>query len=752
MRKRIFAITFCFIITACLSGCANREDGSPDAASAVRENTDELVDVAQKFKVEADLGKMNNLQLIGNSLYYNMYGQNKETEEYYLECCRQTGFEEPEVIHTYEDNIRMISSCVDQSGNWYNFYLNGDEQKYEYFLEKLNEHGIPQFCVEVTDSPELSGMEGVSGCGVTGQGEFCILTAQGDILIWDDQGKKLSNLSAQWKDIPHLEKDRGLVNAGEDGIYLYVCEKNIVELRQLKISEKTLGSAVTVEVPADLENGANVFSDTYAWVKLTDGYSDGIFIVGKDALWQYIPSEDKLIESLVWSDEYLNIQPDSIERISRDGEKMMLLTYDRQQQVSGRIEVNKRRRAEIPGKETIVLGCRENELKNLEGLINKYNDRSEEYYIQLMTYGTRGDPAGSLVDEMDIALLKGEGPDLISLTSYSMDAYSSKGVLVELTSYMERDSTVKEEDLLDSVLEALKIDQGLYGIGPEFVILGLVTQPGYAVNGGISISRFKEMVAEHPDSFITQYGSFGGYLNMMMLADAGHYIDWQERSCSFNSEGFIALLEMIKEWKKTPDDVSADLAAIPASERLFRKNYLFENAGISNMWDYLQIKSGFGEAGELCGYPNEEGEQRYLLSLPYLFGIGSASGHKEGAWDFMKYILSEDFKKEERKSMSAAFPVREENFEAYIQEGYEKDVIIRSNRNRYSGEEEPAADPTEKDIAGLKEMVNHVFYYEMDRQISNIIYEETQPVFDGQKEASEAAVIIQNRVSLLLNE
>lgn len=79
-------------------------------------------------------------------------------------------------------------------------------------------------------------------------------------------------------------------------------------------------------------------------------------------------------------------------------------------------------------------------------------------------------------------------------------------------------------------------------------------------------------------------------------------------------------------------------------------------------------------------------------------------------------------------------------------------MIIWSNRNRYSGEEEPAADPTEKDIARLKEMVNHVFYYEMDRQISNIIYEETQPVFDGQQEAFEAAVIIQNRVSLLLNE
>ncbi|MDE7112573.1 MAG: hypothetical protein K2O57_00060, partial [Acetatifactor sp.] len=119
------------------------------------------------------------------------------------------------------------------------------------------------------------------------------------------------------------------------------------------------------------------------------------------------------------------------------------------------------------------------------------------------------------------------------------------------------------------------------------------------------------------------------------------------------------------------------------------------------------------------------------------------SDHIEGAWEFLRYYLTDDY----QSGLRRGIPVQEK-------------IFLENSRSALSGSQ---SDSTDKEVAApepmtekqLEKLVTFLLsvnrrYYE-NEEIMNIVSEEIEAFFAGDKTAEETAKLIQNRVQLYLD-
>ncbi|MNP06609.1 Bacterial extracellular solute-binding protein [compost metagenome] len=174
---------------------------------------------------------------------------------------------------------------------------------------------------------------------------------------------------------------------------------------------------------------------------------------------------------------------------------------------------------------------------------------------------------------------------------------------------------------------------------------------------------------------------------------------------------------------------------------------------------YMMPKmSSFEESAAYYNLPSEN-EQRgtqFTSSMP--LAINSKSEHTEEAWEFVKFLLSDEMQSANELNGIAVnkngAKAQEENLKNLGQnqgnggQGGGKKLML--NINGKTADMEPA---TDADIALIEEVLNRPkVYAETDPKIAAIVTEETAPFFQGQRSAEETAKIIQNKVGTYLLE
>ncbi|MCM1543589.1 MAG: hypothetical protein NC121_20385, partial [Blautia sp.] len=157
--------------------------------------------------------------------------------------------------------------------------------------------------------------------------------------------------------------------------------------------------------------------------------------------------------------------------------------------------------------------------------------------------------------------------------------------------------------------------------------------------------------------------------------------------------------------------------------------------------------SGFGE---IAGYPNAEGRTWYEVLVNQIYGINSASGCKEGAWAFLKFLLGEEYQAQTR-----FFPAIQDALETKLAEAEELSADSYHYINPYTNESHKGYPPiTEEDKEFIRNMTKNGGREDSmkSRTVLAIIQEEAEYYFQGDKSVEEVARIIQNRIELYLNE
>ena len=391
---------------------------------------------------------------------------------------------------------------------------------------------------------------------------------------------------------------------------------------------------------------------------------------------------------------------------------------------------------------------------DMRDAIMAFNKENEKYRIVVRDYSSEESPGTKF--NLDVAT--GNVPDIIDLTMTNSDAYISKGLVEDLTPYFEKDTEVAMEELIPSVLEAMKVDGKLYYVAPQFSIATLVGRSSEVGDAaGWTFQEFETVVEEKPED-VRPFVSNNPIEIYGCLIDCGvtDYIDWTKGTCNFDQENYRKILQFAKEHGSSN---YANEAESNLEEKDIRDGKVLFSTGEVGLneiqiYDYLYE----GECNYI-GYPNAKKEGSYFI-LPIQLGIYIKSEHKEAAWEVIKTFMTKEY--QGTMSTNYVMPTRQDCFDwslkaAMTEESYINDLGIEvepRDLHCQIGEQNMEFGPlTQQQADAYVELVKRTnklgAYYD---EITEILLEEAQSYFSGKNSLDETIEYTQNRVNTYIKE
>ena len=388
-------------------------------------------------------------------------------------------------------------------------------------------------------------------------------------------------------------------------------------------------------------------------------------------------------------------------------------------------------------KEVITLAVTTLDYRLQEQIID-FNRRSLDYRIDYTEYATAEDPGG--LTGLSVAMATGDLPDMIVLDNTPEYSYIRKGLLLDLTPFMEADEELTPGSFLPNILEMLKSSDGaIYALTP-----GMRAETMYTLKsavGDLSSWNFSDVNAildANPAFTQPIAGATDVYGAQRFLNDLiGQYVDWDNLTCDFTNPEFLAFLDFARRFPPA-GSLSEDVESV---EYFAEGDALMFNDFMVDMMSFMDMRSRFGDDLQATGFPGSG----TIVNLPGRVAITAGCGNSEAAWSFMHdYMLSV-----QGEDVLANVPVLKAEYEDYVD--YWRNYYITHADTIANGK--PLYQPTESDYAAWDAMmeaaVNPLRY---DTDVFTILNEELTAYLEGKRSAAETADIIQSRVSLKLAE
>ncbi len=356
-------------------------------------------------------------------------------------------------------------------------------------------------------------------------------------------------------------------------------------------------------------------------------------------------------------------------------------------------------------------------------------------------------------DRLKLDIVQGEAPDLFFTQGIDYEILAKVGALENLYDYMDNDPELGRDDIVQSLMSAYEEGGKLYILAPSFNILTMWGGKS-VVKGrqGINLDELEEILRANGRDVNSILGLGGGDetpLRSLTAMELDSYIDWEESTCDFKSEGFRHLLELSKEYKG-----SMIQSGIYSS--IHNRDILFTLSIIDSAEDVAMQAKFYGEEVEFIGYPTDYGYGSAISAISPV-AMNSGSDNKDAAWDFIKYYV-----KSYDSSKAVRFPSYKPNFDDYvkkstIEEYYEEDgnktPIYKDSYSEPNVGSFGITKASDEDVKKTLELIeNTTKKREYVTEIQNIIEEEAEPYLQGQKTFEQVAEIIQSRVQVFLNE
>ena len=388
----------------------------------------------------------------------------------------------------------------------------------------------------------------------------------------------------------------------------------------------------------------------------------------------------------------------------------------------------------------ITLMTRNESNRWLSNRVYEFNELNEEYRV-VLDNPTSGLAEEDIATKQQLLLTASTPPDVVDLCYVeNWEEYAQNGVFEDLTSYFEHSDVLEKTDYLPNILEGGKFGDKQIFIPYSFGFTMLYGKEKYL--GGESGWTLQELLEQcyQQEEISVLNDEPTRVLEYLLLFSMEEFIDYSEVSCNFETPLFYALLQCAAKARYTEGDYTM------FGSNILEERALIDVAVLYNMESYLAY-SGLTKENTtdnemklvLKGYPSVSGEMRgdaYFSQGTY-FGICSNSKNKEGAWQFVEYCLSY------KQDFIDAFPTR-------------KYWLLESMKNietKNFANVKEFREITKEDEEQLLFIVEGLrFTSNQDEIILQIVIEEAQEYFQGQKSEEDVARIIQNRVQMYLWE
>lgn len=399
----------------------------------------------------------------------------------------------------------------------------------------------------------------------------------------------------------------------------------------------------------------------------------------------------------------------------------------------------------------------------------EFNKNNPEYEIEITVYGDDMEWQDAL-SKMNNDMISGNLPDILLINSnLPVDSYIAKGLFANIYDFMETDPDIHKEDYLQNLLKAYEVNGALYYTVPDFTINTMVGKTSdVGAEQGWTMDEFMAVMEANPDKniFDTSYATNTGMLTSFFSYNYDSFIDRNTGECSFNSDAFIKMMEFCNRFptEVKDEDIDYDQNYWQEQEMQYRNGKtILSNEYIGRFQVIRELEQGkFGEPVTFKGMPGSNGNGSTFNSSSMLLAITAKSANKDGAWQFVRYFLTDEYQDIYTDINTYNFPAKLSALEKKAENAKERPYW----ENEETGEKEYYDNTywngtesinigvnTDEDNARMMDFIKSITATSnYDTKIQDIITEESAPYFSGQKTAAQAAEIIQNRVANYIAE
>lgn len=370
----------------------------------------------------------------------------------------------------------------------------------------------------------------------------------------------------------------------------------------------------------------------------------------------------------------------------------------------------------------------------LERDISAFNNTSLNYYIEVVDYSDGGTlDENAALTRLNTEIMSGQYPDMVSFRSISPFTYISKGLLTDMTGFLNQDKDISLSDI--SISRALSVDGGIYYIGSRFSVESVVAKySDFGDRTGWTIAEYLEIDSSRPNGANTFYNlTRESFVENIISRYTRTAVDWKNGSCCFDSTEFIGILDAALHIRENPEDPN-NMEYAPGVVKVANGSQV----GAAIIIDSVSaLAEGEAQAGcrlSVIGWPTADGSCGSDIKLYAPVGIISHSTNQEGCWEFIKFMLM-NTDANETSHLPVYLPALNEKIEVAKTNGQAKVQITAEDGKR---------------LLDLITKIENISIH--DETVMDIIREETSAMFARAKTAAEAARMIQSRVSIYVAE
>ena len=339
-------------------------------------------------------------------------------------------------------------------------------------------------------------------------------------------------------------------------------------------------------------------------------------------------------------------------------------------------------------------------------------------------------------------IMSGGGPDILCVSQEDMEILAKAGALIPIDELVSEETL---EDLLPNVLQFCTYEGKLTGITPFIMVQTLNTSTSIWAGDSWSLDDVLKLAEEKEglEGILTYDAIDAPEYNVLhslvgINIEETRFLDMQNRKSRFEQENFMRVLEVIKRYAP-----KGDSSNINGHRRIEEGTHLAIIEYINNPLALSSFIHGFGFEGNMVGYPTESGGGNYMSPGGFLV-VNAKSENLEAVSVFLEYLLS--FETQSRLGFDG-ISVRSNMADRLIEfnEMYGYVWIAPSTGMLIL---QTFEDPTEEYNALLERCEP----YHYNHEIFDIVWEESQAYFSGDRDALAVTQAIDNRVQLYLDE
>ncbi|MDE6063681.1 MAG: extracellular solute-binding protein [Lachnospiraceae bacterium] len=391
-----------------------------------------------------------------------------------------------------------------------------------YSVKKLTADGTEVFDIDITEYLYM-GMGSMADLQIFTDGEGAVYVSDNTsyVRVFDKEGNHTADIA-----LPGMQGFAVAVNILPDGRPGVIYQGNSMQIAAYNPDTRQFSDTYT-NLPS------NCSSD------FGRGPNGGVLLNKNGTLYEYSMAEKEYKQLIKWAD--CGVNEEYIRQVTAltDG-RIAVYSSDWSTNTNTLILMEGVVVPKTAAKEVLTLACMNYAGPFLRAAVVEFNKTSAHYKIQIKMYDART----PLYND----ILTGNAPDMFVASNIDTSLFAVKGLLEDLSPYLDSSEVVQREDLFETMLNAYTVDNILCAIPVRATIRSLAGRTSeVGTESGWTLAEMIAFAEAYPETQVLPSATKTSVLNTCLLYDFDSWANWETGECFFDTPEFKSVIEIIME-------------------------------------------------------------------------------------------------------------------------------------------------------------------------------------------------------------